>query len=200
MPSVVMPQSLKQQNDHLSPVNQARRLSVIRGPSHPPLMNITLGELTRRQSRKHANRVAIVSQHQNEVLSYSQLHKYSDDLAAGMISQGVERGDRVAVMLGNRSEYVHVRMSIYLFLCPLQLAIKNTNTIVQLLLACAKIGAIITLLNYAYSHAEIISALSTTSEPSLTQSTLNMLTKNSLQDRKCFLPLLGHASTTIDHA
>jgi hypothetical protein len=115
MPSMVMPQNLKQQNDHLSPVNQARRLSVIRGPSHPPLMNITLGELTRRQSRKHANRVAIVSQHQNEVLSYSQLHKYSDDLAAGMISQGVERGDRVAVMLGNRSEYVHVRMSIYFY-------------------------------------------------------------------------------------
>lgn len=115
MPSLVMPPNLKQKNDHLSPVNQARRLSVIRGPSHPPLMNITLGELTRRQSRKHADRMAIVSQHQNEVISYSQLHEYSDDLAAGMISQGVERGDRVAVMLGNRSEYVYVRMSIYFY-------------------------------------------------------------------------------------
>jgi mevalonyl-CoA ligase len=115
MPSLVMLPNLKQKNDHLSPVNQARRLSVIRGPSHPPLMNITLGELTRRQSQKHADRMAIVSQHQNEVISYSQLHEYSDDLAAGMISQGVERGDRVAVMLGNRSEYVYVRMSIYFY-------------------------------------------------------------------------------------
>jgi hypothetical protein len=41
---------------------------------------------------------------------------------------------------------------------------KRTDSILQLLSACAKLGAIITLLNYAYSHTEIMAALATTSE------------------------------------
>jgi non-ribosomal peptide synthetase component E (peptide arylation enzyme) len=102
----------KQPNDPLQPIEQMQRLSIVQGPSHPPLMKITLGELTRRQSRKHWYRVAVISQHQNEEITYSQLHKHSDDLAAGMVAMGTKRGDRVAVMLGNRSEYVYVRMSL----------------------------------------------------------------------------------------
>ncbi len=113
VPSSTMPLNPKQSKDHQTPVGQMQRLSVIRGPSHPPLMNLTLGELTRRQSLKHEDRVAVISQHQNEAIIYSQLHKYSDDLAAGMIALGIKRGDRVAVMLGNRSEYVYVRRALY---------------------------------------------------------------------------------------
>ena len=90
-------------------MNPPEKLSIVHGPSHPPLMSLTLGELTRRQSRKQANRVAVISQHQNEEITYSQLHKRSDDLASGMTALGTKRGDRVAVMLGNRSEYVYVR-------------------------------------------------------------------------------------------
>lgn len=112
MPSLALPSTSKQPNDNLAAGEQTRRLSVIRGPSHPQLMNITLGELTRRQSRKHGGRAAVISQHQNEVITYSQLHEQSDYLAAGMIAAGVRKGDRIAVMLGNRSEYVHVRMSL----------------------------------------------------------------------------------------
>jgi non-ribosomal peptide synthetase component F len=108
-----MPPNPDQPNGSLASVKGTQRLSVIRGPSNPPLMNITLGKLIRRQSRKHPDSVAVISQNQNEVITYSELHKYSDDLAAGMIALGVQRGDRVAVMLGNRSEYVYVRRSLY---------------------------------------------------------------------------------------
>lgn len=55
---------------------------------------------------------------------------------------------------------------------------KRTDNILQLLLACAKIGAMITLLNYAYSHTEIMAALATTSELARTQAIPNLLTKN----------------------
>ncbi len=108
-----MPPNPSQQPTHKSTIRQQRRLSVIRGPSNPPLLKLTFGELTRRQSQKHADEGAVISQHQNEIITYSQLHKYSDDLAAGMIALGIKRGDRVAVLLGNRSEYVHVRRSHY---------------------------------------------------------------------------------------
>ncbi|KAG0649431.1 Acyl-ligase sidI [Hyphodiscus hymeniophilus] len=135
MSSFTASQNFQQANeqDQLTLVEQTHRLSVIRGPSHPPLTNLTFGELTRRQSQKHAERVAVISQHQNDVITYSQLHKRSDDLAKGMLAMGIKRQDRVAVLLGNRSEYVYI-------------------------------GAVITLLNYAYSHTEILSALSTTSK------------------------------------
>jgi acyl-CoA synthetase (AMP-forming)/AMP-acid ligase II len=157
-----MPPNPNQPPSHNSTVRQLQRLSVIRGPSNPPLLNLTFGELTRRQNRKHADEIAVISHQQNEIITYSQLHKYSDDLAAGMIALGINKGDRVAVLLGNRSEYVHVRRSHYFLLQSIEA--EKTNTAIQLLLACAKIGAMITLLNYAYSHTEIMAALATTSE------------------------------------
>jgi long-chain acyl-CoA synthetase len=52
--------------------------------------------------------VAVISQQQDEIITYAELHNISDNLAAGLHATGVKRGDRVAVMLGNRSEYVHV--------------------------------------------------------------------------------------------
>jgi len=107
-----MSSTTKHTNQSLDSAKQTERLSVIRGPTHPALMNLTLGELIRRQSLKHTNNVAIISQHQNEKVTYSELHKQSDDLAAGMVALGTKPGDRIAVMLGNRSEYVYVRMSL----------------------------------------------------------------------------------------
>lgn len=131
-----MPPNPSQPPTHNSTVGQLQRLSVIRGPSNPPLQNLTFGELTRRQSRKHTDEVAVISQHQNEIITYSQLHKYSDNLAAGMIDLGIKRGDRVAVLLGNRSEYVHVRRSHYSL--HLDVKAERTDTVLQLLLACTK--------------------------------------------------------------
>ena len=52
--------------------------------------------------------MAVISQQQDEIITYAELHDISDNLAAGLLATGVKRGDRVAVMLGNRSEYVHV--------------------------------------------------------------------------------------------
>jgi non-ribosomal peptide synthetase component E (peptide arylation enzyme) len=89
-------------------MERTRPPSIIRGPPHPPLLNITFGELIRQQSRKHAEIVAVISQQQDEIITYAELHNISDNLAAGLLATGVKRGDRVAVMLGNRSEYVHV--------------------------------------------------------------------------------------------
>lgn len=71
-------------------------------------MNLTFGELIRQQSKKYANHLAVISQHQNQNITFSELHTISDDLASGLLVLGVKQGDRVAVLLGNRSEYVHV--------------------------------------------------------------------------------------------
>ena len=84
------------------------RFSIVRGPTFPPLQRITFGNLIRQRSQNSPSGVALISQHQDEILTYSVLHKRSDDLAASLLAAGVGKGDRVAVLLGNRLEYVDV--------------------------------------------------------------------------------------------
>ena len=85
-----------------------RRLSIIHGPSLTPLKQLTWGNFLRQQCQERSGDIAVISQHQGKILTYADLHQQSDDLAAGLLEAGVERGDRVAVLLGNRSEYVDV--------------------------------------------------------------------------------------------
>ena len=84
------------------------KLSIIHGPTSPSLLRLTFGKLLQQRAQHNAKDVALISQRQNEVLTYGDLHRRSNELAAALIGQGVVKGDRVAVMLGNRSEYVDV--------------------------------------------------------------------------------------------
>lgn len=47
----------------------------------------------------------MIARHQNATLTYQDLDVQSDALARGLERQGVQKGDRVAVMLGNGVEY-----------------------------------------------------------------------------------------------
>jgi non-ribosomal peptide synthetase component E (peptide arylation enzyme) len=46
----------------------------------------------------------VISHHQRVILTYDQLDRDSDALARGLAKQGVKKGDRVAVSLGNNLE------------------------------------------------------------------------------------------------
>jgi acyl-CoA synthetase (AMP-forming)/AMP-acid ligase II len=47
----------------------------------------------------------VIARHQNATITYQDLDIQSDALALGLERQGVQKGDRVAVMLGNGVEY-----------------------------------------------------------------------------------------------
>ncbi|KAH0551467.1 hypothetical protein GP486_007319 [Trichoglossum hirsutum] len=53
----------------------------------------------------HAVLSRVVSRHQNERLSYDALDRKSNSLARGLVKLGVNKGDRVAVSLGNNIEH-----------------------------------------------------------------------------------------------
>ncbi len=131
------------------------RLAIVRGPTSPPLQCTTFGNLIRQRAQESANKIALISQNQDEILTYSVLHKRSDDLAAGLLAAGVGKGDRVAVLLGNRLEYVDVSEKTHSGKIIL-------NMLAKIFFACAKVQAIITLLNYAYTPAELKHTLSST--------------------------------------
>lgn len=81
------------------------RLSVISGSTEPGLVTWTFNDVLREQCIKIPNNVAIYSQHQNEAITYAELNHRAETLAAGLYEINVRKGDRVGVLLGNRSEY-----------------------------------------------------------------------------------------------
>ncbi|KAH8880516.1 acetyl-CoA synthetase-like protein [Thozetella sp. PMI_491] len=115
-----------------------QRLSIISGPASPPLLDWTFNDLLRNQCEQNPDNVAVVSQHQDESITYRELDRRSEQLAAGLHGLGVRRGDRVGVLLGNRSEYAVI------------------------MFACSKLGAYFTLFNYAYTPSELANALKAT--------------------------------------
>ncbi|KPI37994.1 putative acyl-CoA synthetase YngI [Cyphellophora attinorum] len=114
------------------------RLSIIQGPTSPPLLEWTFNDLLDERCRRQPNHTALICPQQSTQLTYSELQTRSRRLAACLHGAGVGRGDRVGILLGNRAEYV------------------------EIFLACAKLGAYATLFNYAYTQSELENALEST--------------------------------------
>lgn len=110
--------------------------SILHGPQQPRPIHKTFGRLIREQATAQPSSLLIASHHQSKSLTYQEANQRSDDLARGLAELGVKAGDRVAILMGNELEYV------------------------ETFLACAKLGALITLANYAYSEQELRSVLS----------------------------------------
>lgn len=73
-------------------------------------MQDTLDTLLQRHCEKYADRVAV--QYQGDVLSYGDLGRQANRLAAGLRDIGVTSDDRVALMQSNRLEYVVSNLAV----------------------------------------------------------------------------------------
>ncbi|KAM0330822.1 hypothetical protein ACHAQA_003777 [Verticillium albo-atrum] len=113
-----------------------RGASIAHGPAQPVAVDKTFGTLIREQAERRPSDLLVASHHQKKRLTYAQANERSDNLAKGLADLSVKRGDRVAILMGNEIEYVEV------------------------FFACVKLGAPITLANYAYSEQELHSVLS----------------------------------------
>lgn len=110
--------------------------SILHGPAQPVPVHKTFGQLLREQAATRPSALLVASHHQSKSLTYADADLRSDNLARGLADLGVGTGDRVAILMGNEIEYVEV------------------------FLACTKLGALVTLTNYAYSEQELHSVLS----------------------------------------
>ena len=108
----------------------SQKLSLLSGPTSPPLLLTDLGELLDVQAAKFPNREAIICPGQAR-LTYLQLSKEASRLAKGLIALGIQHGDRIGILCGNRSEYV------------------------SLIFAAGQIGAILVVLNNGYTVEEL---------------------------------------------
>src|SRR5476649_934412 len=107
------------------------KISYDHGVSDKKLIGETIGMFFDRQVDKYRDREALVVRHQNVRWSWGELARRVDDLAAGLMTLGLERGDRVGIWSPNTSEW----------------------TLAQF--ATAKAGLVLVNVNPAYRRAEL---------------------------------------------
>jgi fatty-acyl-CoA synthase len=107
-----------------------------RGPTHPPLLDQTIGERLSRTVARFGAREAVVVRHQSYRATWSELADEVELAARALIARGVRKGDRVGIWAANRYEWIVVQ------------------------LATARVGAILVTINPAYRPKELRYALS----------------------------------------
>lgn len=120
-----------------------KHLSVLHGPSNPPLLDLTLGDFLDLRCRRWGSRECMVVPWTSSRWTYDELRSESNRVAKMLIDVGIRAGDRVAVMAGNCEQFA------------------------ALIFGTAKIGAILVVLNNTYTEFEAVRAMRHTGERSI---------------------------------
>ncbi|XP_063922118.1 medium-chain acyl-CoA ligase ACSF2, mitochondrial-like isoform X1 [Zophobas morio] len=76
-----------------------------------PLKYITIGQLLQETASKFGDRKAVISVHQNEFLTFSELLQKADKLAATLKNLNLEKGDRLGLWVPNLVEWYVTKMA-----------------------------------------------------------------------------------------
>ena len=110
-------------------------LSYVHGANSVPLVGEPIFHNLRRTAARFGDRDALVVPHQSYRATYRQLVEQSEEIGRGLMSRGLQKGDRVGIWSPNRHEWVLVQY------------------------ATAAIGAILVNINPAYRTSELKYAL-----------------------------------------
>ncbi|XP_048773369.1 medium-chain acyl-CoA ligase ACSF2, mitochondrial-like [Ostrea edulis] len=80
--------------------------SYAHGPGDTPLLGATIGQLLQQRTERHPDKTAVVFSATGDRLSFSELLDQADQLAAGLLTLGVKKGDRVGIWGPNSLEWV----------------------------------------------------------------------------------------------
>lgn len=83
-------------------------VSLVHGPSSPPLWSKTLAELIKERATRYGDREAVIVPWQSARLSYAKLGARSAMMAKALMESGVRYGDSVGIMAGNCYQYVEI--------------------------------------------------------------------------------------------
>lgn len=109
--------------------------SILHGPAAPVPLTMPFGDLLDYHVEVKGDSPAVISHPQDLTLSWRQLSDRSIRLACALAKDGVEKGSLVALSLGSRVEYF------------------------ETFFACARLGAALVMLNYAYAESEMLAVL-----------------------------------------
>ncbi|KAL3879067.1 hypothetical protein ACJMK2_031381 [Sinanodonta woodiana] len=81
----------------------------MKGPGDVPLRGITIGKALQEQVERNPDKEALVFCRTNKRRTFSQLLAESDQLAAGLLSLGLRKGDRIGIWGPNSLEWVQTQ-------------------------------------------------------------------------------------------
>ncbi|MGV2288138.1 AMP-binding protein [Trinickia sp. YCB016] len=110
-------------------------MAYVRGATDIPLSEATIGEFLRDTAQRFPERQAVVFREQGVRWTWKEFDERVDQLAAGLLSLGIAKGDRVAIWSPNRFEWLLTQF------------------------ATARIGAVLVNINPAYRVSELEYAL-----------------------------------------
>ena len=76
----------------------------------PVWQSLTLDGLLAKNAQDHPDRLFVITD--QRAWTYAQMHAWSVQLAAGLVSKGVKPGDHVALLMANFPEFVAVKFAI----------------------------------------------------------------------------------------
>lgn len=109
--------------------------SIVYGPATPVPLTMHFGELLDYHVEVRGDHTAVISHPQGIEVSWRQLSERSIKMARALAEDGVRKGSLVAISLGSRVEYF------------------------ETFFACARLGAALVMLNYAYAESEMLALL-----------------------------------------
>ncbi len=95
------------------------------------LLEITIGDMLKKQAKKHPDNDGLISPNRNIRYSYKQLDEVTDVVARGLMGMGIEKGDKVSIWATNYPEWVITQF------------------------ATAKMGAVLVTVNTNYKQFEL---------------------------------------------
>ncbi|KAL1621609.1 hypothetical protein SLS56_009145 [Neofusicoccum ribis] len=101
------------------------QMSLVYGPTDPPLWEKTLAELINEQAEKYEEKKAVVIPWQNASLTYRDLANSGVEVARDILALGLRPGDCIGILAGNCQEYIEVVMGAGYAGCPL--VVLNIN-------------------------------------------------------------------------
>lgn len=100
-------------------------LSLVQGPSDPPLWTKTLSEVIAEQAKQHGDKEALVVPWQSTRLTYRQLAERSKLVAKALLDTGLRHGQCVGIIAGNCYQYIEVFLGGARIGCPV--VVLNTT-------------------------------------------------------------------------
>jgi len=86
-------------------------MSYAHGGGSFPLLGLTVGQVLDHAADNWPDHIALVVVDQNIRWTWSQLRERARSLAAGLLSLGLEPGDRAGLLATNRAEWVTVQFA-----------------------------------------------------------------------------------------
>jgi acyl-CoA synthetase (AMP-forming)/AMP-acid ligase II len=109
-------------------------LSIVHGPTNLPLWQKTVGGLLKEQVQRLGDKIALAVPWQNIRCTFRELEVRSEATARALLATGLQRDDMVAIMAGNRVEYIDFMLGAARIGCPL-VVVNNTYTPKELISA-----------------------------------------------------------------